>query len=204
MALTATHASNWHPLTWLSYLLDYQLYGLHPWGYHRTNLLLHAANGVLLFLVFRRMTGAVWRSALVAALFAWHPLHVESVAWIAERKDVLSTFFGLLTIAAYAHYAGRPGWLRYVAVLLLYALALMAKPMLVTIPCVLLLLDYWPLGRWQGWSVAETLRLGWHALKSAKGVTRDATPFADSGRAEPAGWWSRRCPCSCCPRSRVC
>jgi Flp pilus assembly protein TadD len=146
-ALTTTWASNWHPLTWLSYLLDYQLYGLHPWGYHRTNLLLHVANSVLAFLILRKMTGAVGRSAVVAALFAWHPLHVESVAWIAERKDVMSTFFGLLSIAAYAHYAARPSPLRYLLVFAQFGVSLMAKPMLVTLPGVLLLLDYWPLRR---------------------------------------------------------
>jgi protein O-mannosyl-transferase len=146
-AFTATESHNWHPLTWLSLQLDYQLYGLRPWGYHLTSLLLHSANTVLLFLVFRWLTGAVWPSALVAALFAVHPLHVESVAWVAERKDVLSTFFGLCALAAYAGYVQRPGLLRYLPVLLAMALSLMAKPMLVTLPGVLLLLDYWPLGR---------------------------------------------------------
>jgi Flp pilus assembly protein TadD len=146
-ALTSTDVLNWHPLTWLSLQLDYELYRLHPWGYHLTNLLLHAANTLLLFLVFRRMTGAPWPSALVAALFAVHPLHVESVAWVAERKDVLSTFFGLLALAAYVRYVQRPGLIAYLAVALALALSLAAKPMLVTLPAVLLLLDYWPLGR---------------------------------------------------------
>jgi tetratricopeptide (TPR) repeat protein len=146
-ALTTTWASNWHPLTWVSFLFDYQLHGLNPSGYHRTNVLLHAANSVLLFLLLRNMTGAVGKSAVVAALFAWHPLHVESVAWVAERKDVLSTLFGFLTLAAYAHYAARPGVPRYLLVFVLFALCLMAKPMLVTLPFVLLLLDYWPLRR---------------------------------------------------------
>jgi tetratricopeptide (TPR) repeat protein len=146
-AFTTTEACNWHPLTWLSLQLDYELFGLRPWGYHLTNVLLHIANTLLLFLVFRRMTGAVWRSAVVAGLFGLHPLHVESVAWVAERKDVLSTFFGLLALAAYLGYVRRPGVLRYLPVLLALALSLMAKPMLVTLPAVLLLLDYWPLGR---------------------------------------------------------
>jgi tetratricopeptide (TPR) repeat protein len=144
---------NWHPLTWISHILDYRLYGMNPAGHHLTNLFFHAANSVLLFSVLRLMTGAVWRSALVAALFAWHPMHVESVAWVAERKDVLSTFFGLLTLAAYGRYVREsrsPGGktrVFYALALLLYTLALMSKPMLVTLPFVLLLLDYWPLGR---------------------------------------------------------
>jgi tetratricopeptide (TPR) repeat protein len=146
-ALTATDAGNWHPLTWLSLQLDNQLYGLDPWGYHLTNVLLHAANVVLLFGVLFRMTGALWRSALVAALFALHPMHVESVAWVTERKDVLSTFFALLAIGAYARYIERPGLTRYLLVVVCFVLGLLAKPMLVTLPCVLLLLDYWPLGR---------------------------------------------------------
>lgn len=140
--------SNWHPLTWLSLQADRTLYGnAEPFGFHLTNLLLHTASTVLLFLIFRAWTGAVWRSALVAALFAVHPLHVESVAWVSERKDVLSTFFWLLTMAAYGWYVRRPGVLRYLAVVVTFSLGLMAKPMLVTLPCVLLLLDYWPLRR---------------------------------------------------------
>jgi hypothetical protein len=148
-AFTTTRNANWHPLTWVSYQADYQLYGLSPQGYHLTNLLFHVVNVVLLFRVLRRMTGAPQPSALVAALFAVHPLHVESVAWVAERKDVLSTFFGLLTLGAYARYAERPGLSRYSWVLLGFALSLMAKPMLVTLPFVLLLLDSWPLRRWR-------------------------------------------------------
>jgi tetratricopeptide (TPR) repeat protein len=147
-ALTRRHSSNWHPLTWMSHMLDCQIYGLKPWGHHLTNLLLHAATSVALFLVFRKMTGAFWPSALVAAIFAVHPLRVESVAWIAERKDVLSGLLFMLTLGAYRQYAVRPfsPW-RYSAVMVLFALGLTAKPMLVTLPCVLLLLDYWPLGR---------------------------------------------------------
>jgi tetratricopeptide (TPR) repeat protein len=139
--------SNWHPLTWVSLQLDAQLYGGRAWGYHLTSVLIHAATAVLLFLVLRGMTGAVWRSALVAALFAVHPLHVESVAWVSERKDVLCAFFGVAALGAYAWYAARPGLLRYLAVAALFALGLLSKPMLVTLPCVFLLLDYWPLGR---------------------------------------------------------
>jgi tetratricopeptide (TPR) repeat protein len=150
-AFTTRHAANWHPLTWLSLQLDATLYGGDSaWGYHLTNLLLHAANVLLLFLALRRLTGAVWRSAAVAALFAVHPAHVESVAWVAERKDVLSGLFWMLTLLAYAWYAERPGWRRYLPVLATFTLGLMAKPMVVTLPCVLLLLDYWPLGRLAG------------------------------------------------------
>jgi len=146
-AFTSTHAANWHPLTWLSHMLDCQIYGLNPGGHHLTNVILHILNSILLFLIFRRMTGALWKSAFIAALFALHPLHVESVAWVAERKDVLSTFFWMLTMGAYVLYTERPGIKIYLITVLLFALGLMAKPMLVTLPFVLLLLDYWPLGR---------------------------------------------------------
>jgi tetratricopeptide (TPR) repeat protein len=147
-AFTHVHSANWHPLTWLSHMLDCQLYGLNPGGHHLTNVLIHAATAILLFLVLRQMTGALWRSAFVAAVFAIHPLRVESVAWVAERKDVLSGLFFVLTIGAYVRYARRP-WspVRYGLVVLLFALGLMCKPMLVTLPFVLLLLDYWPLNR---------------------------------------------------------
>jgi tetratricopeptide (TPR) repeat protein len=148
-AFTATYASNWHPLTWLSHMLDCQLFGVKPGWHHLTNVLFHIANTLLLFIVLNRMTKALWRSALVAAAFALHPLHVESVAWIAERKDVLSGFFWMLTMWAYVRYTEQPGIKRYLLVLLFFALGLMAKPMLVTLPFVLLLLDYWPLGRLQ-------------------------------------------------------
>ncbi|MBI4558176.1 MAG: tetratricopeptide repeat protein [Candidatus Hydrogenedentes bacterium] len=146
-AFTTGHSANWHPLTWLSHMLDVQLFGMNPRGHHITNLLLHILNTILLYEVLRRMTGYSYRSAIVAALFALHPLHVESVAWVAERKDVLSTFFWMATMLAYHHYTKQPGARRYGIVFILFALGLMAKPMLVTLPCVLLLLDYWPLGR---------------------------------------------------------
>ena len=148
-AFTTTQASNWHPLTWLSHMLDCQLYGLKPAGHHLTSLLFHIANTLLLFLVLKRMTGAIWGSSFVAALFALHPLHVESVAWVAERKDVLSTFFWMLTMWTYVRYVERPRLNRYLLVLVSFALGLMSKPMLVTLPLVMLLLDYWPLGRFQ-------------------------------------------------------
>ena len=148
-AFTTFHSANWHPLTWLSHMLDYELYGMNPAGHHWTNIELHIANTVLLFLILFKMTGALWKSAFVAALFALHPLHVESVAWISERKDVLSTFFGLLTIGAYYRYAKNPSTKYYLLVIAFLSLGLMAKPMLVTIPFVLLLLDFWPLKRFQ-------------------------------------------------------
>ena len=160
-AFHSTVAANWHPLTMLSHMLDCQLFGLKPWGHHATSVLLHAANSALLFLLLRRMTGSTWRSLFVAALFGLHPLRVESVAWIAERKDVLSTFFGLLSLLAYVAYAKEKAEKKYsvfsvqcsvsrrwyCAALAFFALGLMSKPMLVTWPFLMLLLDYWPLGR---------------------------------------------------------
>jgi tetratricopeptide (TPR) repeat protein len=152
-AFTSGYASNWHPLTWLSHQLDWQLFGSNPTGHHIVNILLHIANTILVFGLLNRTTGRFWQSAFVAGLFALHPLRVESVAWAAERKDVLSTLFWLLTMIAYVHYATasqsrrRLNW--YLAVVVLFSMGLMAKPMLVTLPFVLLLLDYWPLGRWR-------------------------------------------------------
>lgn len=149
-AFTTNRSANWHPLTWLSLMLDANLYGLNAAGYHWTNLLLHAANAVLLFLVFHQMTGVIGPSAFVAAVFAVHPAHTESVAWVAERKDVLSTFFGFLTIWAYVRHARAPSAARYWLILLFFILSLASKQMLVTMPFLLLLLDYWPLGRVAG------------------------------------------------------
>ncbi len=146
-ALTATRASNWHPLTWISHMTDVALFGLDPRGHHLASLFFHVLNAALLLLVLDKMTGAFWRSAVVAALFLVHPLHVESVAWAAERKDLLSTLFGLLAILAYAGYARRPRLAAYLPVPLMFALSLAAKPMLVTLPFLLLLLDRWPLRR---------------------------------------------------------
>lgn len=146
-AFTTIVASNWHPLTLLSHMLDCELFGMDPMGHHLTSLLLHTASVVLLFEVLRRMTGSVWRSAAVAALFAIHPTHVESVAWIAERKDVLSGFFWMLTLLAWECYVRKPSWQRYAAVALALAAGLLSKPMVVTLPFVLLLLDVWPLNR---------------------------------------------------------
>ena len=146
-AFTTMTQANWHPLTWLSHMLDCELYGLRPWGHHLSSLLIHLANVLLLMFLLRRATGSLWCSTFVAALFAVHPLHVESVAWVAERKDVLSAFFWMLTSWCYIRYVERPRMGRYVWVVLSFALGLMAKPMLVTLPFVLLLMDYWPLGR---------------------------------------------------------
>ena len=146
-ALTSTEAANWHPVTWMSHMLDVQLFGRNAARHHLTSLLIHALNAVLLFLLLVRMTGALWRAAFVAALFAIHPLHVESVAWIAERKDVLSTLFWLLALLAWLHWLASKTAARYALVLALFALGLMAKPMLVTLPFTLMLLDYWPLKR---------------------------------------------------------
>ena len=154
-AFTTFRAGNWHPVTWLSHLLDISVWGSEPAGHHFTNVVLHAANTLLLFLIFSQMTGALWRSALLAALFAVHPLHVESVAWIAERKDVLSTFFGLLAIWAYFKYARDSSVRQYLLMMCLFGLSLMAKPMLVSLPCILLLLDIWPLGRWKLWRIGD-------------------------------------------------
>ncbi len=146
-SFTDTRTSNWHPLTMLSHALDWQLFGNRAGGHHWTNLIIHVFNTVLLFLVLNSMTGAVWRSAAVAALFAIHPINVESVAWVAERKNVLSTFFWILTMLFYVWYVRKPGWKRYLPVLITFTLGLMSKPMLVTLPFVLLLMDYWPLKR---------------------------------------------------------
>jgi hypothetical protein len=151
-ALTSTEESNWHPVTWLSHALDCQFYGLKPSGHHWTSVVLHAANVVLLFLLLQRVTGTFWRSLAVAGLFALHPLNVESVAWVAERKNVLSTLFFLLALGSYGWYARRPKIPRYLVVALFFVLGLASKPMVITLPFVLLLIDSWPLRRIKGWS----------------------------------------------------
>ena len=151
-SIMSTEQSNWHPLTWLSHALDCQFFGLDPGAHHITNVVIHLINVILLFLLLEKVTHATGRSLLVAAFFSIHPLNVDSVAWIAERKNVLSTMLFLLTLCAYGWYARRPEWKRYVLVMMLFIFGLMAKPMLVTLPFVLLLLDYWPLNRIVGWS----------------------------------------------------
>ena len=148
-AFTTYYGGNWHPLTWLSHMLDCEIYGLNPMGHHSTNLLLHIANTLLLFFILQKMTGTLWRSAFVAALFALHPLHVESVAWVAGRKDVLSTFGGMLSLLAYQRYVKRPCFSNYFLIIFFLSLGLMAKSMLVTFPFLFLLLDFWPLKRFQ-------------------------------------------------------
>jgi protein O-mannosyl-transferase len=194
-AVTHSHHYNWGPLVWWSYMLDYQLFGPKPWGFHLTNVLLHALSAIALFLVLRAMTGCLWRSALVAAVFALHPLRAESVAWIAERKGVLSGLFFMLTIGAYLSYVRRPfSLLRYLTVLLLFALGLMAKPILVTLPFVLLLLDYWPLGRmnkhWLGFDPTPT-RSASEWIEGGGGRTNRPLACA-SGWCDPAGGSSVR------------
>ena len=148
-AFTTFHEANWHPLTWLSHMADCQLFGLNSGAHHLVNVALHAANVLLLFWLLQRSTGAVWRSFFVAALFAVHPLNVETVAWVAQRKSLLCTLFSLLTIAAYGWYARRPDWKKYLVIIAAFALALLSKPMAVSLPLVLLLLDYWPLERYE-------------------------------------------------------
>ena len=158
-AFVTGHASNWHPLTWISHMLDFQIFGLWAGGHHLTSLFIHIVNALLLFFLFRKMTGDLWQSAFVAALFALHPLHIQSVAWISERKDVLSGFFWMLTLLAYVRYVRRPGWIAYVGVLIFFILGLLSKPMVVTLPFVMLLLDYWPLNRIQLTGLENNLRL---------------------------------------------
>jgi len=186
-ALRAEVARNWHPVTVFSHMLDCQLFGLRAGGHHLTSLLLHIANSLLLFLLLQRMTAALWRSALVAALFAWHPLHVESVAWIAERKDVLSALFWWLTLWAWLGYAaawknpGSKSKLFYALAVLLYGLAAMSKPMVVTLPFVLLLLDFWPLGRFQ-------LRAAPPPARDGRAKSRPGPPAARPAANFPAPW----------------
>ena len=150
-AFKTGYGGNWHPLTWISHMIDCKLYGLNAGGHHMTNVAFHIAASALLFLFLIQMTGAVWRSFFVASLFAWHPLHVESVAWISERKDVLSGCFWMLVILAYGRYVKRPSIQTKSIAIVCYILGLMTKPLLVALPFVLLLLDYWPLGRITDW-----------------------------------------------------
>jgi hypothetical protein len=184
-AFQSGEASNWHPLTWISHMADWQLFGRNAAGHHLVNLLFHTANTLLLFLLLNRLTGALWRSAFVAALFAWHPLHVESVAWASERKDVLSAFFWMLTMLAYVRFANlskvhppSPGSgaarspkskVFYVLALILFACGLMSKPMVVTLPFVLLLLDFWPLQRFNRLTIQRLFveKLPFFALTAA-------------------------------------
>jgi hypothetical protein len=147
-AFSSTEAANWHPITWLSHMADAQIYGMNPRGHHLTNLIIHISSTVLLFLLLFRLTGSRWQSSFVAALFALHPLHVESVAWVAERKDLLSAFFWFLTLFLYSSYVTKRKPVFYISSLISFVLGLMSKPMLVTIPIVMLLIDLWPLNRY--------------------------------------------------------
>ena len=186
-AFTSTEAANWHPLTWLSHALDYQLFALHPAGHHVDSVLIHAVNAMLLFLLLSWATKRLWPSLLVAALFALHPLNVESVAWVAERKNVLSTLFFLLAVGAYGWYVQKPGWRRYLSVVALFAAGLMAKPMVITLPFVLLLLDYWPLERMQvGGTASDVI-----------GSLPESHP--DCRGHHFLGWYWKKCRCSFCP-----
>ena len=157
-AFTTGYAANWFPVTWISHMLDRQLFGSQSGLHHLTNVLIHSASTLMLFALLRRTTGARWRSALVAFIFALHPLHIESVAWVAERKDVLSGLFWIVTLWTYSNYVERPGLLRYLVVVATFGVGLMSKPMLVTLPFVLLLFDLWPLRRFQsGKTISQLL-----------------------------------------------
>jgi tetratricopeptide (TPR) repeat protein len=172
-AITTTDAGFWHPLTWISLMIDHEVWGLHPGGYHLTNVLLHLIATLILFVALHRLTGALWKSGFVAALFALHPLHVESVAWIAQRKDVLSGLFWMLSLFLYARYVEKPVLGRYGLVLLSFSLGLMAKPMVVTLPIILILLDMWPCRRLSG----QLWRRNW------KRVVGEKIPFLILGAA---------------------
>ena len=173
-AFTMVYASNWHPLSWISHMVDVDLFGMRPGMHHLTNVLFHMMDSILLFIVMNRMTGARWRSALAAAIFALHPIHVESVAWISERKDVLSTFFWMLTMLCYHWYVRGPRISKYLSVVVIFTLGLMAKPMLVTLPFVLLLLDLWPLKRNElilpPVASSSNARQAWWPIKYQQGV----------------------------------
>lgn len=178
-AMTTFDAANWHPLTWISLLADFELFGLHPAGYHLVNLVLHLLNTLLLFVLLRQMTGELWKGAAVAAFFAVHPLNIESVVWIAERKNLISTLLWILTLIAYVRYVRRPHWKTYLPVLGCFALGLTAKPILVALPFVLVLLDYWPLGRFSPAAPGETGglagRAGWR--RQAARLLAEKTPL---------------------------
>ena len=184
-AFTTGYFGNWNPLTWLSYILDWQLFGSNPAGFHLTNLFFHIANTLLLFFVLKQMTKAIWQSAFVAALFALHPLHVEAVAWVSSRKDILSTFFWLLTMCAYLRYVKQPSVSSYLLVLLIFVMGIMAKPMLVTLPFVLLLLDYWPFQRKISWRLLVE-KIPFMALAAVFSVTTFFTQRSVGALWKPA------------------
>ncbi|MBI5239593.1 MAG: tetratricopeptide repeat protein [Elusimicrobia bacterium] len=187
-AFTTVQYDNWTPLTLISHKIDVRIFGLKPWGHHLMNLLIHAANVLLLFLSLRRMTADGWRSAFVAAVFAVHPLQVESVAWVAERKNVLSSLFCLAALWNYAAYVERPSRRRQAAILLSFAAALLSKASAVTLPCLLLLLDYWPLGRWRkDWRSCLAEKAPLFALAAAAGLVALFSAHLRDLRAVPAG-----------------
>ena len=167
-SLSTMEQSNWHPLTWLSHALDCQIFGLNPIGHHVTSIWMHAVNASMLFVLLLRVSGLPGRSFLVSSLFALHPLNVESVVWVAERKNVLSTLFFLLALGAYGWYAKKPGVKRYLVLVLFFVLGLTSKPMLVTLPCVLCLIDFWPLGR------IKKLHRAYEGVSCSAGVPRRA------------------------------
>lgn len=188
-AFTSVHASNWHPLTWLSHMTDVELFGLDAGAHHRTNVLFHGLNAALLLLVWFRLSGRVWLSLLVASLFAVHPLRVESVAWISERKDLLAALFWIASVGVYASYVRRGGSLRHAALCALFVLGLLAKPMGVTLPLILLLLDYWPLGRAPlGWRALLREKIPLFALAVASAVTTLAVQRAGGAMMASESW----------------
>ena len=207
-AFTTFHEGNWHPLTWISHTIDWSLYGNSPVGHHMTNVCLHAANAILLFLLLLYITGYLGRSALVSFLFALHPAHVESVAWLAERKDLLCTFFWFASLLAYAWYVRNPSWKRFVWVICGFACALMSKPMAVTLPFTLLLLDYWPLrritfaqdsrARWfsflGSYALKNGLCLSWRQSPASLHLLR-SVPAARCIRLQLLPLWARLCEC---------
>lgn len=170
-AFTTYTMGHWHPITWLSLLIDHQFFGLRPTGYHLTNIVLHMLNGALLFILLRYSTGKLLPSALVAAIFIAHPIHVEPVAWVSSRKDLLSAFFGLITLIIYTHYSRQPRWTTYLLTLCCFALSLMSKSMLITLPAVMILFDYWPLNRY-----AEQQKLSAYLTRLIK-LTLEKVPF---------------------------
>lgn len=173
-AITSTHSANWHPVTWLSHMTDVQFFGLNPRGHHLTNIIIHSISSVLLLLLLRRVTGLPWQSSFVAALFALHPMHVESVAWVAERKDILSAFFFFLTLLFYAEYIKKKNVGNYILALLSFIMGLMSKQMLVTLPLVMLLMDFWPFKRLQPGTSGEDSRC---ISDKALPLLREKIPF---------------------------
>lgn len=177
-AFTSVHSANWHPITWLSHMADVQIFGMHPFGHHLTNVFIHSVSALLLLLLLFRVTGSIWQSSIVATLFALHPLHVESVAWVAERKDVLSAFFGFITLIFYSEYVKKLKTRMYIFALIFYILGLMSKQMLVTLPIVMLLMDFWPLDRYR--PVEREQMLG-QFIRRGRDLIKEKIPFFACG-----------------------